>query len=270
MDSHSKGRAGRERATPDDGMNQTGTVRLRHEGARRRVLTVADKRYLSPHYLSIRFDCDDFGDFVSASPDDHIKLFLPQDGPVVGRPPMRDYTPRAFDAAAGLMVIDFALHQPAGPATAWAIAAQPGDRIEIGGPRGSVLLPDDRDWYWLIGDETALPAIARRLYEWPEAAIQALIAVDGGAEEIALPPTAGSTIQWVHRPASAAHDPAALVAAVDALDLPAGTGFVWIAAEAGVARQLRETLLAKGQPLGRIKASGYWTRGVADGHSRID
>ena len=137
MDSHRK-----DRAAPQDGIGEAATVRMRHEGARRRVLTVAEKHHASPHYLSIRFDCLDFGDFASASPDDHVKLFLPQDGPVSGRPPMRDYTPRAFDPAKGLMVIDFALHQPAGPATAWAIAAQPGDRIEIGGPRGSVLLPD--------------------------------------------------------------------------------------------------------------------------------
>ena len=115
-----------------------------------------------------------------------------------------------------------------------------------------------------------MPAIARRLDEWPDAAIHALIAVDGEAEEIALPSAPGATIRWVHRPASVAHDPAALVAAVAALDLPEGRGFVWIAAEAGVARQLRETVLAKGHPLSQIKASGYWTRGVADGHSRIE
>lgn len=246
------------------------TVRMRHEGARRRTLIVAEKQQLTPHYLSIRFDCDDFDDFVSASPDDHVKLFLPQSSSVGGRPPMRDYTPRAFDPAAGLMVIDFALHQPAGPATAWAIAAQPGDRIEIGGPRGSVLLPDDCDWYWLIGDETAVPAIARRLTELPDAAIHVLIAVDGAEEQVALPPASDATIQWVHRPADEAHNPAALLAAVEALSLPAGRGFIWIAAEADVARHLREAVLVKGQPLAQIKASGYWTRGLADGHARLD
>ncbi len=33
--------------------------------------------------------------------------------------------------------------------------------LDIGGPRGLAVVPDDFDWYWLIGDETALPAIGR-------------------------------------------------------------------------------------------------------------
>ncbi|QGP81165.1 siderophore-interacting protein [Sphingobium sp. CAP-1] len=248
-------------------MSDNGPLRMRHEGARRRTLTVAEKRQLTPHYLSIHFKCDDFGGFVSTSPDDHIKLFLPQDGPSAGRPIMRDYTPRGFDPADGTMILDFALHHPAGPATAWAITAKIGDRIEIGGPRGSVLLPDDCDWYWLIGDETALPAIARRIEEWPGKPIRALIAVTDADEQLQL---AGDDIHWLHRPSALAHDPVALVEAVAALALPAGRGFIWIAAEAGVARALRDVVLDKGQPLARIKASGYWTQGVADGHARLD
>nr|WP_246251703.1 siderophore-interacting protein [Ancylobacter pratisalsi] len=39
-------------------------------------------------------------------------------------------------------------------ASTWALAARPGDRLEIGGPRGSAIIPADFDWYWLVGDET--------------------------------------------------------------------------------------------------------------------
>src|SRR6185436_499825 len=80
------------------------------------------------------------------------------------KPPARDFTPRRFDVASGTFVIDFALHD-AGPATNWAVAAKVGDTLEIGGPRGSAVIPDDFDWYILIGDETALPAIGRRVEE---------------------------------------------------------------------------------------------------------
>ena len=75
---------------------------------------------------------------------------------------MRDYTPRAFDAAGNRLTIDFALHD-AGPATAWALNARPGETLLIGGPRGSTVVPDDFDFYLLAGDETALPSIGRRL-----------------------------------------------------------------------------------------------------------
>src|SRR5690606_18646134 len=83
------------------------------------------------------------------------------------RPIMRDFTPRRYDAARGVLEIDFALHE-SGPATDWAKQASPGQKLVIGGPRGSFILPLDFDWYLLIGDETALPAIARRLAELPK------------------------------------------------------------------------------------------------------
>lgn len=35
------------------------------------------------------------------------------------------------------------------------------------GPRGSFVVPLEYDWHLLVGDESALPAIARRLEELP-------------------------------------------------------------------------------------------------------
>lgn len=244
--------------------------RIRHETARRRTLTVAEKTQLTPAYLSIRFHCTDFGDFTSASPDDHIELFIPGAPAGGGRPPMRDYTPRFFDEASGTFVIDFALHEDPGPATAWAIAAQPGDTIEIGGPRGSVVISDAFGAYWLIGDESALPAIQRRLEEWPDKRIHVLAAVSGPDEELPLQPGANHTVQWVHRPASEAADRTALLAALKAGFQTDDDTFVWIAAEAGVTKDVREAVLATGHALSRIKASGYWTWGQADTTAKFE
>ena len=95
---------------------------------------------------------------------------MPEPGPDgkppegVERSPGRDYTPRRYDAGRNELVIDFALHD-AGPATDWAAQAEPGQQLAVGGPRGSFVVPDDFDWYLFIGDETALPAIGRRLEE---------------------------------------------------------------------------------------------------------
>lgn len=246
------------------------TRRIRHETARRRTLTVAEKVQLTPAYLSIRFTCADFGDFSSASPDDHIKLFVPGAPAGAGKPPMRDYTPRLFDEASGTFVIDFALHEDPGPATAWAIAAQPGDTVEIGGPRGSVVISDAFAAYWLIGDESALPAIQRRLEEWPDKQIHALAAVSGPEEELALQLGANHRVQWVHRPAHEAASSTGLLAALEASFRADSETFVWIAAEAGVTKDLREAVLATGHPLSQIKASGYWTWGQADTTAKFE
>ena len=65
-----------------------------------------------------------------------------------------------------------------------------------------------------------------------------------------------------------AADPAALLAAVEAMPLTADT-FVWIAAEAQVARALKQHFFAgRGHDPQWIKASGYWVKGVADGSAK--
>src|SRR3546814_1783518 len=88
---------------------------------------------------------------------------FPTDG---ARPVARDFTPRHFDHARTELTIDVALHAH-GPATDWAATVTEGQEVGIGGPRGSMLIPDSFHTHLLIGDETALPAIARRVDELP-------------------------------------------------------------------------------------------------------
>src|SRR5262245_35718710 len=115
-------------------------VRVRHE-TRRRRLTVLTREFITPRMLRLTLK-GDFEGFASLGADDHVKVFVPGSGEPGER---RDYTPRRFDAATQTLAVDFAVHD-AGPATAWAINAQPGDAIEIGGPRGSQVVPYDFDW----------------------------------------------------------------------------------------------------------------------------
>lgn len=234
--------------------------RLRHE-LKRRELTVAAVQRLSPHMIRVTLTGDDLADFVSGAPDDHIKIFFPQGD---GEPARRDYTPRRFSQADRSLVVDFVDHE-GGPAADWARAAQPGDRISIGGPRGSQIIGGDIRGWVLIGDETALPAIGRRIEEMaPGLPVTAILAVAAAAEEQPFATKAALTARWVHRPAAAATDPAPLLAALREVDLPPQT-FVWIGAEAGVARALRAHLLEeRGFPRGWLKASGYWLKGQAD------
>jgi NADPH-dependent ferric siderophore reductase len=235
-------------------------VRVRHE-TKRRVLTLWAVEALTPHMRRLHFQCDDLMGFVSLSPDDHIKLFFPG---ADGREAMRDYTPRRFDVAAGTMAIDFALHD-AGPATAWAVAAKPGDTLNIGGPRGSVVIPDAFDWRLFIGDETALPAIGRQLEEArPGAAIITVACVDQAEDIQAIDTAAAWTPLWLCRDAVGADDLANVRQALGRVFPRGGAGFVWIAGEAQFAKALRAHVHGDlGHPLEWIKASGYWVRGEA-------
>jgi len=232
--------------------------RMRREPKRRR-LTVESVEALTPKMRRIVLTSPELADFVSLGADDHIKVFAPDAGTQQGVA-MRDYTPRAFDAVRGALTIDFVLHD-AGPASDWARRAKPGDPLEIGGPRGSMVVADDFDFYWLIGDETALPAIGRRVEELRAGAfVTTVVIVDGPEEEQRFETKADWRPIWVHR--NGRTDADALKAALSGLRAGAGDGYVWIAAEAQTARALRDYVLGeRGHPKEWFKASGYWVAG---------
>jgi NADPH-dependent ferric siderophore reductase len=240
--------------------------RVRHE-LKRRALTVSAVERITPNMLRITLTGSDLADFSSASPDDHVKVFI--EGPD-GQAQMRDYTPRRFDRASCELVLDFALHE-AGPATAWALAAKPGDPLIVGGPRGSLVLSKEIKRFLLIGDETALPAIGRRIEEaGPGVDITVYAAVTGLEEQQSFASAANVSLNWVYRPAEDAASAQRLLGALDGLDVAPGT-YVWVAAEASVARAIRTHIVEKtGYPLAWIKASGYWLLGQADAHEKLD
>ena len=257
--------------------------RVRHEIKQRR-LSVDKITAITPKMLRVTLAGAELAGFTSLGFDDHIKLFFPKSGAVdpdpepvpvaapeaAERPPMRDYTPR-FDAAAGRLHIDFAIHD-AGPATDWALQAKVGDSLLIGGPRGSAIIPLEFDWYLFIGDETALPAIGRRLEELPAGSHAVVIAeIENEAEQQSFPSRAQLRVEWVHRRGAPAGSGDALLAALRACEFPSGDCFAWAAAESNVARALRRALIdERGMNRAWVKAAGYWKRGAAAVHENIE
>ncbi|VVN84335.1 siderophore-interacting protein [Pseudomonas fluorescens] len=243
--------------------------RVMHEIKRRRleVLRVVD---LTPRMRRITLGGPELAGFVSLGTDDHVKLLFPQNAAeqatletlVLGAgkdhgpmPAMRDYTPRRYDLDTLELDIDFVLHGD-GPAATWAEQATPGQFLHIGGPRGSMIVPDMFDSYLLIGDETALPAIARRL-EGLAANRQALVIVEveNGAEQQKLDSPARVDVIWVLREGGRNN----LLTTVKELLVPGGNLYAWVATESKVSRQIRRVLLDEhGLDEQFVKAVGYW------------
>jgi NADPH-dependent ferric siderophore reductase len=261
--------------------------RVRHQ-PRTRLLEVSLVERLTPRMVRISLRGEDFGDFRSSGADDHVKLMFAVDGsdrpalpnpdPAAPRfpdgvtpPVMRDFTPRRFDADAGELVIDFVLHGD-GPAASWAANAVAGSLVGQGGPRGSLVVSDDFDWYLLAGDETALPSIARRLEELPPTARAIVIAeVAGEDDELALETRAALEMRWLHRGDAEPGSSDLLERAIRDLALPDGEGFAWVATEAESARRLRTHLRdERGLPKAWTRITGYWKRGAADHHDPPD
>jgi NADPH-dependent ferric siderophore reductase len=262
-------------------------IRVRHENGPH-LAKVVFVEPLTPRMRRITFHAPEFAGFSSAAADDHVKLFFPVPGqarpvlPVLGpnglsfpenapRPVARDYTPRRFDAKSCELTIEFVLHE-AGPASDWATHARPGDVIGIGGPRGSLIIPEDYDAYLLIADETGLPAIARRLEEMaPGTGVVVIIEVADRHEERHLPTAANAHITWLRRNGKPTGLSGLLETAIEALTLPSGEIHAWIACEIEVARRLRNHLTeVRGLPRTQIKAAGYWKIGAAGAHDKID
>lgn len=249
--------------------NPNAIHRVMHEIKRRRlqVLKVTD---LTPRMRRITLGGEQLAGFLSLGADDHVKLMFPRtaeeeqalqtmvlggpkdDGP---KPEMRDYTPRRIDLQKLELDIDFVLHGD-GPAASWAAQAAPGQYLHIGGPRGSLVVPDIFDSYLLIGDETAIPAIARRLQELPAGRqVLAVIEIENEAERQPLQSAADVEVIWVNRHSS----DDALARTVADLQLPEGQLYAWVATEAALSRRLRKILLQDhGLDEGQVKAAGYW------------
>ncbi|MBC8721348.1 siderophore-interacting protein [Paraburkholderia sp. 31.1] len=264
--------------------------RVRHP-LKFRLLQVKQVRALTPHLIRVTFTGADLDDFVSASFDDHIKVFFPDpgadkptlpqagpDGPVFPegkRPTARDFTPRRFDRDARELDIEFAMHD-AGPAATWAAQAQAGQYLGVGGPRGSLVIPTGFDWHLLIGDDTALPAIARRLEELPAGTrVAAVIEVADPSARIEFTTQAELHLVWCYRSEADTRTGArseALLHAVRDTWLPEnGEGYVWAAGEAATIRAVRQHLCGeRGVDKTRIRAASYWKQGAVAVHETID
>lgn len=254
--------------------------RLRHE-TRLRLLTVSSVTEITPLMRRIRLTGDMEG-FVSPGHADHIKAFffpagveplLPPMGPNGAefapgtRPEMRDYTPRYWNTAEGWIELDFVLHGD-GPASGWAAKAAPGHTLVIGGPRGSMVVPTTYDWYLLVGDETALPAIGRRLEELPEGApVVAVIEVASPQEEQTFNTKADLDLIYVHRNGAAPGSTTLLLDTVKSLTLPKGDAYAYVAGESEMSKALKTHLIdERNFNTEWLKTAGYWLRGTSDAH----
>lgn len=255
-------------------------VRIRHD-TRMRLLTAVSVTDITPKMRRVRFTGDMAG-FASAGHADHIKAFFFPEGvePKVvpigergaefapgERPEMRDYTPRFWDVAAGWIELDFVLHGD-GPASTWAAGAVIGSKLVIGGPRGSLVIPAAFDWYLLAGDETALPALGRRIEELPAGSkVVAVIEVADASEEQHFDTRADLSLHYVHRNGAPAGTTSLILDTIKALTLPTGVAYAYIAGEVAMSQSVRTHLTdERAFDQQYLKAAGYWRLGTADAH----
>ncbi|MCW2745248.1 MAG: FAD-binding 9, siderophore-interacting [Mycobacterium sp.] len=233
--------------------------------------TVSGRTALTPRI--VRVTVSGLDDFAWVGPAAHLKLMLPDPGAVDVRlpppdeagtvvfdaataPVMRTYTPRRFEA--GELTLDVVLHGD-GVASDWAAVVAPGARVAVSRPRAAGFVPHpDADRCLLLGDTSALPALATILEAHPDLVATVVVEVDE-PEDAVLPETT-MDVRYVEREPGGAPG-SALAALLGELPVDATTQ-VWVAAEASAIRAMRRSLLgARRATPGLVTTRGYWRLG---------
>lgn len=183
--------------------------------------------------------------------------FLLTDG---SRPVLRTFTPRRVDPIAGEIDVDIVLHGH-GVASEWAATVLQDAPVAISGPGRGYTVDADTGAFLLVGDETALPAIAQLLEVLPPgAAVTVHVEVAAPEGRSPLPAHPRATVSW-HDLADPGDPGAAMLTAVRAEPILDGTR-VWVAGEAASVQRIRTHLFAeRGIPRPQCTVRGYWKRG---------
>ncbi|WP_421577750.1 DUF2218 domain-containing protein [Shinella sp. M31] len=237
-------------------------------------VTVVSSEDVTPHMRRVIFSCADVSPFIGG--DMHVRLLVPPKGKAPVWPGFREdgriawpegedallvrvYTIRAVDAGRGELWIDFLQHPAPGVATPgadFARDAQPGDVAALLGPGGGDL--PSAESILFIGDESALPAIARIVAEMPAGTrMQAIIEVQDAAEEQPLPSNGMLDVRWLHRSTATGSLLEEAKNAIATLD--EGT-FVWAACEKDDIRAIRASLKARQHDRKKMYVAWYWEK----------
>lgn len=190
------------------------------------------KQVLSPHLMRVTLAGPMVADMAAWAPDQRVKLFFPAaDGtpanlsrddnwhaefrsiPVAQRPAMRTYTIRSLRSEHCEVDIDFVLHGETGPASRWAIHAEPGAGLQIVAPDRQFTAVETGGFEWkppralkhllLMADATALPAALGILDELATLAepprAQVLFEVESAADQLPTPVWQGLSLRWLIR-----------------------------------------------------------------------
>lgn len=214
--------------------------------AQQYAAVVAGREQLSPHL--VRLTLDGLDGFVSTGiPDEWVGLIVP------GQYQSRYYTVRSYDA--GRMVLDVVVHD-VGLVTEWVARDCLGDPVTITDAKGSFDPPTGAEWLLLVGDLTAMPAMARIAETHPDLPTRVWAEVPDDLSDY-LP--AGPEVTWLRPDADGDSH---LAEVVEAIDWPAGEGYFWMAGESAQMRAIRKYLMRERRlPAAAYDVMGYW-RGV--------
>jgi NADPH-dependent ferric siderophore reductase len=252
----------------------TDIKQLRREPPAFRRVTVGDIEDLTPHLRRFTFIGDELDGLVIDEPAASVRLLVPSPGtdelvmpewtgnefllPDDRRPLIRTFTPRFLRD--GELDLDVVLHGDIG-ASGWAHRASVGDPAAISGPGRGYEIDPGADPLLLLGDETAVPAIAQLLEAIPDPT-RVIVHVEVARPDarFGLPDHPNATITWHDLDDGAPG--ATLLAALEAERVGEATR-VWAAGEAAGVQRIRKHLAGREIDRSHTTVRGYWKVGRA-------
>lgn len=264
-------------------------------------LAVLRSTRLAPHWVRVTFGGGEIDRFTPMGYDQWLRVFLPVGGeaalnrvpaktnhalgylkflriPDGERPVMRNYSVRAFRPAAGRagaeLDVDVVLHGSAaegtaGPASRWAETCRPGEHVLVIDEGLTFNPARGTERVVLVGDETALPAIASTCASLPgDAAGSVLLEAPTAEDALDFPHPAGVDVRWFIR--TTGDRPGVLaLAALRELTLPEAPFHAYAAGEQALASGARKLLVGeRGVDKGQVSFCGYWRIGSSSPASR--
>ena len=217
---------------------------------------VLGREQLSSHFVRIVLGGAGLTGFTSTGvPDEWVALTVP------GQFQTRYYTVRSWDGER--LALDIVVHEH-GLVTEWASGDCVGDVVTISEPKSSFSMPASAQWLLLVGDLTALPAVARIIESDPGVPVTAWCEVpDGELAAYVDVPGDSAQVHWLQPPPGVETETAAIV---ERIVWPEGEGYFWMAGESAQMRAIRKHLMREVKlPSTAYDVMGYWRGG---GHQR--
>ncbi|KGN37156.1 side tail fiber protein [Knoellia subterranea KCTC 19937] len=184
--------------------------------------------------------------------------------PEQDRPNLRWYTVRAHRPEASEIDVDIVTHGDSGPGSAWACAAQVGDRA---GYRSGGALYRGHECtgrMLIVADETALPAVAAIIEQHPDVVERATIHLEVADKAALTAYDFGGAEPHVHVRGDAEPGTAVLPVLRDAQ--LKDVFYAWICGESGMVTEGRRHLVKTvGIDRRQVLFSGYWKLGQERG-----